>query len=220
MSAFECRYCGECCKIYNISILPEEAEKIASLLEIPLEEFLERHCQMLIHLFSSNYKTNPLVQFSGDFPKSIYRKLQKKIVLVPQYFLVLPAIALKKPCSFYSGKCEIHPARPGACKAFPFVTLNREASLQDLQERYKFCKGLQEMKEELNEEYFKAKEIHFKETHEYFEKVKKEGFEKVWNYVPGKGILLYKDLLICGINEKEIKRFISPFTFKGEKPIN
>ncbi|RLG70619.1 MAG: hypothetical protein DRO04_01560 [Candidatus Iainarchaeum archaeon] len=42
----ECFSCAECCKRYRITILPEEAEKISTFLNIPKEKFLERFCEI------------------------------------------------------------------------------------------------------------------------------------------------------------------------------
>jgi Fe-S-cluster containining protein len=179
-------------------MLPKESKSIAKALKLPVKEFFEKHCILLMQAFPVLQKPfeNPLIVPVENFPKKAINALKPS-----ELYLVLPCIAFKRntgSCTMLSQdfKCLVHKARPRQCALFPLISLKEDANLK---EQYSFCKGLQgSEKADLKENYF-----HYKNVQEYFELIKKKGFRKVWQYWPSKGFLLLEKGETLEIDEKE-----------------
>lgn len=205
---FKCLSCTQCCKRYNISILPEEAERIAKGLGISLKEFFETYADLFIQLFPSSFKKEKLVVSINSFPKELQKNL---IEANSSHFLILPGIILKRnedACIFLKDNlCSIHEIKPEPCNLFPFISWNPET---DLRKSYKFCAGLQASKEQvtMQQKHTLAHEKHYSNVKQNFEQIKRQGFKKVFSTLPSSGKLLIKDKFVSNISKKEFEEII------------
>lgn len=205
---FNCLSCTQCCKRYNISLLPEEAETIAKALGISLQEFFEQYTQLFVQLFPSSFKKEKLVVSSASFPKELQKQL---IETNSSHFLVLPGIILKRnneSCVFLKNNlCSIHETKPEPCNLFPFISWNPE---QDLRKSYKFCSGLRASKEQvtMQEHHILAHEKHYEKVKQNFEQIKKQGFKNLYSNLPSSGKLLIKNKFVSNISKKEFEQII------------
>jgi len=203
-----CSACQECCKQYNITLLPEEAKKIEKKLNLIEKEFIEKYCDLSIQFFPSFNSKNPFVLHYLKLPKKFREKLKEKTNL--KYFFVLPNLALKKTkkCVFLEkGLCTIHEVKPEQCKLFPFISLKKETSFW---KKYPFCNLLKQgFKPEKN--FMEKSEKHYEKIKEYFEKVKENGFKSEWKNLPEKGNAFYKDEKITQITKNEFSKLTETF---------
>lgn len=193
--------CMECCKKYRITLLPEEAKAIAKMLRMRESDFLKKYCVLHLQLFPAQLSKDKLIIHGSALPKKTAKNIDSKLGYLPDFFLALPAIALKKgkTCIFLKKNlCKIHKAKPMQCKLFPFIALEENA---DLKKMYPFCKSLKEKK--ISKKSFLKCKKHYKSLSNYFEKVKKEGFLKQWKALPEKGIVVLKGTEIGAISRKE-----------------
>lgn len=210
MAGFVCLQCGECCKRYSITVLPDEALKISMSLKLPLKDFVEKHCQLFLEFFPIDCEKNALIVSSSKIPEKIAGSI-KNIAEIDSYYLVLPMIALKKKdyCVFFDKSkmnCKIHSAKPKQCDLFPFISIKPNT---DFKKQYYFCKGLQEMQDSFSEKPIGME--HYKEVSGYFERIKKNGFSSEWKFTPKTGIALLEGKILCNINEKDFFQAIEQF---------
>jgi Fe-S-cluster containining protein len=193
-----CLSCGECCRRYWITVLPNEATKIANQLKISRKKFLNEHTLLFVKIYP---KSTPgkLTYPSTFFPKKLIQKILKKNSFMPDSFFIVPQIVLKrnqKVCSFLNkdNSCKIYKSRPEPCKLFPFI------AVPGYRENYPFCP----LYRAEQKDYSKKSGNYFSKLQKYFKKVDKEGFEKLWKTPPKKGIVFLADSKIGEIELKEI----------------
>ncbi|MFH0970455.1 MAG: YkgJ family cysteine cluster protein [Candidatus Diapherotrites archaeon] len=185
-----CQKCGECCRRYAISVLPNEVRKQAKALNISKEQFLRIYTQLLLQITSAHSGEHPLSIHTSMLPKDFVEILQKRGIDT-EYVMLLPMIGFKKKeyCVFFdhdSFGCAIHPVKPLQCSLFPFVGIN----VDDYAKEYTFC----EMARITSPTKYTYAQVglHGKNMKEYFDTVASEGMEKVWPFIPAKGVLLVK----------------------------
>jgi Fe-S-cluster containining protein len=204
---FNCIKCGECCKRYFIQILPEDAEKISKFMGIPLTEFISDYTQLFLQFFIGDFKSNGLIIPSALISKKLINAINNLNNGIPKELMVLPTLAFKRnnnSCVFLNNlnQCKIYPVRPYQCSVFPFISLNKNES--NFLKLYPFCKGLMNSKTKNKN---KA-EPHFKNTNEYFNKIKKKGFSSQWKTLPKKGLAVLESKILTEINRKEFTQII------------
>jgi len=193
--------CSECCKRYWITILPEEATRLASTLGLSEKEFLKKHCVLLTYFYKRKSSSPHLTVNNSILPKKISDFLEKEEFISPYYF-ILPTIALARnyagECVFLKGgKCKVHESAPRPCKLFPFLA----SSNKPLKEHYPFCKALQQ--KGFENLFGKIDSCHSKKTSDYFDSIKEKGFAFVWTDLPKKGIVLIESDKELEISKKE-----------------
>jgi len=203
-----CSACLECCKRYDITLLPEEAEKIRKKLNLSEKEFVRKYCSLSLQFFPATKSKNPFVFSKAKISEKIRKKLKEKST--SNYFFLLPNISLKKSkkCVFLKNSlCEIHSVKPKQCKLFPFISLKKETAFW---KKYPFCDLLKEgFKPEKD---FKEKSVkHYSKVKNYFDSVKEKGFLSVWKEIPKKGFYFFKDEKIEKISKKEFLQAIETF---------
>jgi len=209
-----CLSCGECCKRYWITILPNEAKKIAALKSVSLKDFLENACVLNVKLFT---KTTPgvLTFPTTFFPKRVFEIVKKEMGAVPESFFIVPQLVLLRlekntfnflekksktemrfACNYLkaNNSCEIYPARPEPCKLFPFI------AMPDYREQYPFCGLYQKTSKDLSIE----SRIYYKKVQQYFKDVNDLGFDRVWRYQPKSGLLFLGEKQIGDISIREL----------------
>ena len=213
-----CLACGECCKKYWITLLPEEATKISRLTKQTKNNFLENSTQLHVKLFP---KSTPgvLTYPSAFLPKRIYSLIQKEFPLTPESFFVVPQIVLKREeknvfsfkgnktkaevrnaCIFIdaTNACSIYEARPEPCRLFPFI------AVAGFKEQYPFCELFQKTYRDLSIE----SRIYYKKIQNYFKNVDEKGFSKFWRSPPTKGLLFIQDKLVGEITIEELEQMM------------
>ena len=193
-----CLSCGECCKRYSITVLPNEVAKISKKLKITQKEFLEKHCELFVKVYPKSTKgilTYPTV----FFPKEIGDLLEQELRIVPTSFFVLPQITLKRKsglCRYIDkeNKCGIYKERPSPCKLFPFMVV------LGYEEQYPFC----ELFRKTSKDNSKLSRKFSKEIKSYFKEVDKNGFGKVWKKHPLKGKFFLNELLLGEITFSQL----------------
>jgi Fe-S-cluster containining protein len=211
-----CLSCGECCKRYYITVLPEEATKISKLLGKTKKDFLENDCVLNVKLFP---KTTPgvLTFPSTFFPKRIYEMIKKENPLVSESYFIVPQIVLKreekKTFKFKNGKsiiekrnackfikpenaCMIYEARPAPCRLFPFI------AMPDLREQYPFC----ELFQRTNKNYSIESKIYYSKVQDYFKEVDLKTFLSLWRNAPKTGVLFLQEKEIGNISLEELNQ--------------
>jgi len=198
-----CLSCGECCKRYSITILPEEAIIIAKKLKISRKKFLEEHCELFVKIYP---KSTPgiLTYSTAFFPKRTGEVLLNYLNYLPPSFFVVPQIALKRKegeCRYLNknNSCKIYGERPFPCRLFPFMVV------PGYEENYPFC----ELFRKTRKNYSAKSREYRKKMKKYFEEVNKKGFVKVWKYPPTKGKLFLNELLIAGLTLKQLNKMMT-----------
>ncbi len=198
-----CLSCGECCKRYSITILPEEIPKIAKLLKISKKKFLQEYCELFVKIYPKSVPG--LLTFATTFfPKKIGELISTILSYPPTGFLIVPQIALKRVsgvCVFLqkNNSCKIYSKRPSPCKLFPFMVV------PGYEEQYPFC----ELFRKQSHYDLKHSKIFSKKISNYFKIVDKKGFEKVWFNPPEKGKLFLNELLLGKINLNQLNKMFS-----------
>ena len=201
--------CDECCKRYWITLLPDDANKIAKELKVPTKDFLEKECFLIAHVYPKKSKLDGLTINSKLLPSKLADFVEKEMQPAPSHFLVLPAVTLKRDskgeCVFLSkGKCKIYSSAPPICKLFPAVAL----SSRSLKELYPFCKAMQGNETgEATGELDKEQRARVKK---YFDSIKEQGFSKLWTHTPSEAVVLFKGEKELFISKKEFLQLISP----------
>ncbi|MFH1663836.1 MAG: YkgJ family cysteine cluster protein [archaeon] len=206
-----CSACQECCKRYNITLLPKEAEKIAKKLGLSKKEFIEKNCELMLQFFPSGKTENFFAVKKQVVPEKILEKLEKHSD--SDYFFVLPNISLKKKehCVFLeNGLCTIHEAKPMQCKLFPFISLKKET---DFKKSYSFCALLKQgFKHE--KDFQEKSQAHYENIKNYFDKIKKQGFNSIWKILPKKGNAFFEDKRLCELSKEDFNAIFQAKTFK------
>ena len=208
-----CLSCGECCKRYWITVLPQEAKVLAKSLRMGEKEFLEEKCVLFVKLFP---KSTPglLTIPTAFFPKRIYELLEKEMVEVPQSFFVVPQIVLKRErgeCVLLGAgnKCSAYKTRPEPCRLFPFI------AVAGLREQYPFCPLFHKTFKDSSKE----SRAYYKKVQKYFKSVHAKGFfgaKGVWKHAPQKGSLLLNEKALGEISLGELEDLLS-ITRKNNK---
>ncbi len=199
-----CLDCGECCKRYYITVLPEESKKISKKLKSSEKEFLEKNCELHVKIYPKSVK-GILTYPSTFFPKHIYEQIRKEVGIVSDSYFIVPQVVLKrdifeidgkKICTFLNenNTCKIYSVRPEPCRLFPFI------AVEGIREQYPFCELYQKTYKDLS----KKSSSYFKKVKSYFKKVNDKGFLSVWKNPPKKGLMYLADKYICEINLNEL----------------
>ncbi len=209
---FRCTRCGSCCSRYWITLLPEDAKRIAAFLHTDSREFIRRHAQLYLRLFPAAYAQNQLVVSSAMLPKRLSSRIESAISHLPEHFLALPMLAFKRkePCTFYSQKqcCLIHPVKPAQCSAFPFISMDANP---DFSKTYPFCKALKVFSGKVPKAAIETGRLHYSEISRYFNAVRLKGFSSLWTALPKKGIVSCRQNQIGKISLDEFKSAVAPF---------
>ncbi|MFH1588277.1 MAG: YkgJ family cysteine cluster protein [Candidatus Diapherotrites archaeon] len=200
---FDCSNCGTCCKKYFIQILPEEAKKISKFMGIPEEEFISDYTQLFMQFFVGEFKAGFLLP-SAFLEKKFFNSIKELKSFAPKEVMALPTLAFKRTknaCTFLmdSNKCRIYSERPLQCVLFPFISLDKNEP--NFLELYPFCLGLRKASKDAK--FKNNSQKHFKKTSDYFTKVKKQGFESQWKYLPKTGVAVLESTKIGSINRTE-----------------
>ncbi|HLC92590.1 MAG TPA: YkgJ family cysteine cluster protein [archaeon] len=213
MLNFECQRCGECCKRYYIISLPHEVEAQARLKNLTVNEFIEKHMQLFLQLFPTEYQKEKIMVSSSLIPKKILEKIEGHLGKVPDFFIALPMLVFKRredgACTFYNSEnsgCTIYSARPAECRMFPFIS---DKKVENYAELYPFCHGLKQ--KSADRSYVDLSFIHFNEVSKYFSEVMGKGFSGMWEKWPKEGVCLYTDKLVGPITESEFFGAIGPY---------
>lgn len=204
---FKCTQCNECCKRYWITLLPQELKKAAEFLNLSEEEFIEKHTQLYIQLYPLAYREHALVYSSSFLPRKICEKIENHLNYLPESFLVMPMLALKrneKICTLLIERkgCKIHEVKPTQCTLFPFLSLEEKPNFREL---YTYCEGLKNSDKDSKEHY---SDEHYSAIKAYFKNVKEKGFAAQWKSLPEKGLVVFKGLEVCEIALSELKHFL------------
>lgn len=199
--------CSECCKKYRIPLLPAEEKRIAQKLALGEKEFIKKHCVAIAALFKCEEKNSGLAIGSQLLPKKAASFAEQELGHLPQRFLVLPYLALKRKksgeCVFLKkGKCLIHGFAPKACALFPAISLDS----RPLKELYPFCAAMQQKGFEAKKGGLDKKQA--AKTKSYFNAVEKKGFAKQWPALPTSFIILFEGKKELGISKKEFLQAI------------
>jgi Fe-S-cluster containining protein len=213
-----CLACGECCKKYWITVLPNEATNLSKTLNETRKTFLENRCMLHVKLFP---KSTPgvLTYPTTFFPKRIYKLIEKHLPNVSDSFFVVPQVVLKREekltfsfkqvktkqekrnaCIFIDADnaCRVYDARPGPCRLFPFIAMD------GFREQYPFC----ELYQLTSKNYAIESKIYYKKIQGYFQEVDKKGFFSVWRTPPAKGVLFLQDREIGEITIEELTQMM------------
>ena len=203
-----CLACGECCKRYSITILPDEVAKLSKKLKITQKEFLEKHCELFVKVYPKS--TAGILTFpTVFFPKTIGNLLSKDLNILPTSFFVVPQITLKRKkgiCRYLNkdNTCQAYKERPEPCKLFPFMVL------PGYEENYPFC----ELFRKTDKDVSKKTRAYSKKVKQYFETVDKKGFTKVWKHYPTNGKFFLNELLLGEITINDLLEMMSTHTKK------
>lgn len=197
-----CLSCGECCKRYWITVLPEESKRISKKLKLSGKQFLENNCTFHVKIYPKSVK-GILTFPTTFFPQRIFNELRKEVGVVSESFFIVPQVVLKreqimdkKVCSFLKedNACTIYKVRPEPCRLFPFI------AVEGIKEQYPFCELYQKTYKNLS----KQSSAYFKKVKSYFKKVNDLGFVGVWKSPPKTGSLYLADKYICEISLSEL----------------
>ncbi len=191
-----CLSCGECCKRYWITVLPDEAKRIAKKLKISEKKFLEEECTLLVKAYPKS--TFGLLTYPVAFLPARVHNLLKKISNSQAYFII-PQVVLRRQeniCTFLDdeNKCVAYSVRPEPCKLFPFIVV------EGYREAYPFC----ELFKKTHKKNPGPSRSYSKKLKKYFSLVSKKGFQKVWKNPPKKGLLYHSEQKIGEITLQEI----------------
>jgi Fe-S-cluster containining protein len=212
-----CLDCGECCKRYWITVLPEEANKLAKLLNISRKVFLAEYCELHIKLFPKSVQ-GTLTFSSSFFPQRIFDLVKKESAVVSESFFVVPQIVLRREQKtvFRFGErtkkesrnacvllepenaCGVYSARPSPCKLFPFI------AVPGFHEQYPFCELFQKSFKDFSIE----SRIYYKKIQNYFKEINDKGFSGFWRTPPQKGLVFLQDTLLGEISLKELEEMM------------
>jgi Fe-S-cluster containining protein len=202
--------CSECCKRYRIPLLPaSEAGAIAKRLGIEENVFIRRHCVAVAALYACSEKKDGLSLNSETLPKKAVLFAVQELGFLPQRFLVLPYLALKRKrggeCVFLkNGKCEIHGFAPRACALFPAISLDS----RPLKEHYPFCAAMRQKGFETRSGGLDKKQL--AKTKAYFGAIEKRGFLAQCPVLPKEFFLLLEGKKELPITKKEFLQAIGP----------
>jgi len=201
-----CLSCGECCKRYWITVLPNEAKKISKKLKKTLKDFLRDDCCLLVKVYPKSVP-GVLTFPTAFFPENIFQELRKNLSDIPQSFFVVPQVVLKreeingkKTCKYLENEnmCKIYKERPKPCKLFPFI------AVEGIREQYPFCELFQKTYKDLT----KQSGEYFREVKKYFKEVDTKGFDKVWKNPPKEGEFYLNETHLCKISLEELEQLI------------
>jgi len=179
----ECK--AECCKRWWITLLPHELENAAGSAGLPRREFIEAKCVLYAELYPLEEKKHGIVVFNELLPKGIAERVKEGFGSLPDFFLALPFLALKRmdgKCVFLSdeSQCSIYTARPRQCELFPQISLEKGKKLEEL---YGFCRLTAEKDSK------GLDQGHLDRLRDYFSEVEGTGFGRVWHSLPGEGVI-------------------------------
>jgi len=199
-----CLACGECCKRYNITLLPEDVSKIAKKLKISKKKFLSENCELFVKVFPKSVP-GVLTCSTAFFPKTVSDLLYNDFNYLPAGFFVVPQISLKRiengHCQFLDSKnaCKIYDVRPSPCKLFPFLVV------EGYNENYPFC----ELFKKTYKNYSLQSKVFQKKITTYFKMVDEKGMKKVWGTLPKKGKFFLNELFLGSISSKNLEIILS-----------
>ncbi len=201
--------CSECCKKYRIPLLPAEEKIIAKRLGLEEKEFIKKHCVAIAALYKCTEKKDGLVIGSQLLPKKAVQFAEQELGHLPQRFLVLPYLALKRKksreCVFLKKeKCQIHGFAPKACALFPTISLDS----RPLKELYPFCAAMQQKGFEAKKGGLDKKQA--AKTKAYFNAIEKKGFMAQWPALPNKFLILFEGKKELAITKKEFLQTVQP----------
>ncbi len=203
-----CARCGECCKRYAISVLPDELEVEARFLKLDPRAFTLLYTKLLVQIMPFSSANHPLALHTSMIPKPIWEKL-KAAGFDAQYAMILPMLGFKKEeyCVFFDPKsfgCTIHPVKPKQCRLFPFTSLKDN---EDYSKAYDFCElaAITSPTAHTKTEQDSQKQ----KLRNYFDAVGEKGLERVWKYLPAEGDLIYPGYFTQKITLDELKQLLS-----------
>lgn len=201
--ATACQKCGECCRKYFISVLPDELAREAKFFKLSQEKFIQIYCQLFLQVMPLQQGDHPLAIHTSAVPKKIWEVLQKNGIH-SNYVMLLPMLGFKKKefCVFFDPKlylCTMHTVKPAQCSIFPFMAGEKNV---DFSKAYDFCE-LASIASPTNYTHAQA-DLQKVKMARYFNSVAKEGMEKVWSALPKEGIILYQGKSISPITRTEM----------------
>ncbi len=205
--ATACQKCGECCRRYYISVLPEEAVREAKFFKLKLEQFIGIYCQLFLQVMPLQSGDHPLALHTSAIPKKLWTAMQKSGIN-SNYVMLLPMLGFKKKefCVFFDPKlylCTMHTVKPAQCSLFPFMAGEKKV---DFAKAYDFCE-LASIASPTKYTHAQADMQKAKMAH-YFDAVAKNGMEKVWKFLPQEGIVLFQGKAIAPIALHEMQELL------------
>lgn len=205
--ATACQRCGECCRRYYISVLPDELEREANFFKLKQERFIEIYCQLFLQVLPLQHGDHPLALHTSAIPKSLWNVLHKQGIH-SNYVMLLPMLGFKKKefCVFFDPKlylCTMHTVKPAQCTLFPFMAGEKNV---DFAKTYDFCE-LASIATPTKYTHIQA-DAQKNKMAQYFDAVATHGMEKVWKHLPEEGIILYQGKAIAPITLKEMQELL------------
>jgi Fe-S-cluster containining protein len=202
-----CQKCGECCKRYAISVLPQELERQATFFNLSEKEFTSIYTRLLVQIVPFSSGDHPLAIHTNLIPQNIWKKLLAA-GFSSDYAMILPMIGFKKKeyCVFFDPQtfgCTMHSVKPAQCSLFPFASAEDNV---DYSKAYDFCE-LSTISSPTK--YTTALQIaQRKEMKKYFDAVAKNGLLSVWKFVPNEGDIIFGGKKVDEISLNELNQWL------------
>jgi len=214
-----CLSCGECCKKYWITILPNEAKSISALIKKPMKRFLWEDCYLNVKLYPKSVKGK--LTFSSDsFPERIKKLITNSGEPLSLSYFIVPQLVLKRgktqfkviqhgskifedknECVFLeqNNKCSIYKERPVPCRLFPFI------AMAGLREQYPFC----DLFKKTFKDFSKESKKYYSEIQNYFDSIDAKGIESVFLALPKKGFIYLQESFLGELSIEELLKMTS-----------
>ncbi len=210
-----CAKCGECCKRYAISVLPNELAREAAFFKLSEKEFTSIYTRLLVQIMPFSASNHPLALHSSMIPKKLWKKLQAE-GLEQNHVMILPMLGFRKKeyCVFFNPEtfgCTMHAVKPAQCSLFPFTSLKDN---EDYSQAHDFC----EMSKITSPTKYTtaqqtAQRLNMKK---YFDLVAKKGLLSVWKNLPNEGDIIFNGKKIAEISLNELNQLLE--TAKEKNP--
>lgn len=203
-----CQKCGECCKRYAISVLPNELSRQAAFFKLSEKEFTSIYTRLLVQLVPFSSGNHPLAIHTNLIPQNIWKKLQAA-GFEGEYAMILPMVGFKKKeyCVFFNPEtfgCTMHSVKPSQCSLFPFASAEDNV---DYSKAYDFCE-LATISSPTK--YTTALQVaQRREMKNYFDSVAEKGLLSVWKNVPNEGDIIFRGKKVADISLNELTVWLS-----------
>ena len=203
-----CQKCGECCKRYAISVLPQELSREASFFKLSEKEFTSIYTRLLVQLVPFSSNKHPLSIHTNLIPQNIWKKLQAA-GFEGEYAMILPMVGFKKKeyCVFFNPEtfgCTMHTVKPAQCSLFPFASAEDNV---DYSKAYDFCElATISSPTKYTTTQQVAQRLAMKK---YFDSVAEKGLLSVWRSVPSEGDVIFRGKKVADISLNELNVWLS-----------